>query len=423
MNKLFTPLSFLFLLFFASAQAQTTNPYCDGVRYKDQVFTTTTVTSGVQYGQNTGYCGEAYTLLMDIYQPEGDTATARPVLFVNYGGSFINGTRTDGYVVDICQDFAKRGYVTCAIDYRVFALCSFPDSAIMLDVVVKAVGDQKAGIRFLREHASEYKVDTNFVFLSGVSAGGILALHAAYIDNTSEVPSYVSTIIDANGGIEGNSSANFQYSSKVQGVWNMSGGLHKKEWLDADDPLLISIHETQDPTVPYAHGFAQVSGLNLVSLDGSSLLKAQEVANAKSTVFFSIANAGHTAYLSKAPIMDSLSNSAAALFESILCGNTAPNFEASMPLNFNPSGINDVQADLFSLSPNPVQGEIKLSLKNTSKGYSVNISDQLGRKVFEQTNLSQSSLQIPRGNLKTGLYFVTVTSNEQTAQTLKVILE
>jgi acetyl esterase/lipase len=423
MNKLFTPLSFLFLLFFASAQAQTTNPYCDGVRYKDQVFTTTTVTSGVQYGQNTGYCGEAYTLLMDIYQPEGDTATARPVLFVNYGGSFINGTRTDGYVVDICQDFAKRGYVTCAIDYRLFALCNFPDSAIMLDVVVKAVGDQKSGIRFIREHASEYKVDTNFVFLSGISAGGILALHTAYIDNTSEVPSYVSTIIDANGGIEGNSSANYQYSSKVQGVWNMSGGLHKKEWLDADDPLLISIHETQDPTVPYAHGFAQVSGLNLVSLDGSSLLKAQEVANAKPTIFFSITNASHTAYLSKAPIMDSLSNSAAVLFESILCGNNAPNFDASMPLNFNPSGINDVQANLFSLSPNPAQSEIKLSLKNASKGYSVGISDQLGRKVFEQTNLSQSSLQIPRGNLKTGLYFVTVTSNEQTAQTLKVVLE
>jgi hypothetical protein len=423
MTKIFTSIAFSIFLILGQVQAQTTNPYCDGIRYKNQIFSSTIVSSGIQYGQNTGYCGENYNLLMDIYQPEGDTATSRPVLFVNYGGSFINGTRTDGYVVDICQDFAKRGFVTCAIDYRVFALCNFPDSAIMLDVVVKAVGDQKAGIRFMREHAAEYKVDTNFVFLSGVSAGGILALHTAYIDNTSEVPAYVSSIIDANGGIEGNSSTNFQFSSSVQGVWNMSGGLHKKEWLDANDPLLISIHETQDPTVPYAHGFAQVSGLNLVSLDGSSLLRDQEVANAKPTIFFSISNASHTAYINKAPIMDSLSNSAAALFESILCGTAAPNFDASMPLNFSPSGMNENSAKLFSLSPNPAQSEINLTFINGSDSYSVNLIDQLGRIVFEQYGLTKSNCQIPCDTLKSGLYFVLVKSAKLGNQTLKVVIE
>lgn len=424
MKKFFTPVLLACSLLIGTLQAQVnTNAYCDGVRYKDRIFTNTLVTSNVQYGQNTGYCGESYNLKMDIYEPEGDAATARPVLFVNYGGSFINGSKTDGYVVDICKDFAKRGYVTCAIDYRLFDLCNFPDSAIMLDVVVKAVGDQKAAIRFMREHASEYKVDTNFVFLSGVSAGGILAVHTAYIDDVTEVPDYVANTIQSNGGIEGNSSSNTQFSSSVQGVWSMSGGLHKATWIDGDDPLLIAIHETQDPTVPYAHGFAQVSGLNLISIDGGSLMHNQCDNLSKPNVFFSISNAGHTAYIQKPAIMDTLSNSAAALFESILCGTTSPNFVAEMPLNFSPSGISKVEASLFSLSPNPAQTEMVVSFKNQVKEANVTVIDQLGKVVFAGELNNSISFTIPRGEMKSGLYFVQVNIPNLGTQTIKVVIE
>lgn len=424
MNKLFTPVLLAFSLFLSSSQAQVvTNAYCDGIRYKNQIFTNTVVTSNVQYGQNTGYCGESYSLKMDIYEPEGDAATARPVLFVNYGGSFINGSKTDGYVVNICKDFAKRGFVTCAIDYRLFDLCNFPDSAIMLDVVVKAVGDQKAAIRFMREHAADYKVDTNFVFLSGVSAGGILALHTAYIDDVNEVPDYVANTILSNGGIEGNSSTNTQFSSAVQGVWSMSGGLHKATWIDSNDPLLIAIHETQDPTVPYAHGFAQVSGLNLISIDGGSLMHNQCDNLTKPNVFFSIANAGHTAYIQKPAIMDTLSNSAATMFESILCGNTAPNFVAEMPLNYSPNGMEEVQPALFTLSPNPAQSELVITLENKAKLGSISIQDQLGRVVYSSDLNNQSSVTISRGNWKAGLYFAQVNIPNQGVQTLKVVVE
>lgn len=420
MKQFFTILSFATLAF-STASAQNTNAYCDGSRYVDHVFTNVTRTNGVQFGQGTTYCGTAKNLLMDIYEPTGDNATARPVMIVNYGGSFIGGSRTDGYVQNICNDFAKRGYVTCAVDYRLFELCAFPDSTIMIDVVVKAVSDEKAAIRYMREHASQYKIDTNFVFLSGVSAGAILALHTAYIDNTAEVPTFLANTINANGGMTGNSSTNTSYSSSVQGVWSMSGALYRANILDSDDVPLIAIHETLDGTVPYDYGFAKVSGINLISMQGGLRMHNQCDALGKANVFFSVVNAGHTEYLSNPVIMDSLSNSAASVFESILCGSPAPNFTASMPLALS---VDNLAAGVaFTVSPNPSEGDMTLNVSNAGKNYDVTVTNAFGQIVYAQNALTSENLTLARTSFPaSGMYFVSVKGEGAAVMTQKVVV-
>src|SRR5688572_15035543 len=90
---------------------------CGGGRYSSMIFSDVTVTSAVVYGSNTGVGGGAQTLRMDVYEPTGDVLETRPAIIVAFGGSFISGTRAD--VADLCNTFARMGYVAIAPDYRV----------------------------------------------------------------------------------------------------------------------------------------------------------------------------------------------------------------------------------------------------------------------------------------------------------------
>ncbi len=69
------------------------------------------------------------------------------------------GTR-DGYD-QLCCTLAERGYVAATISYRLAPKHRFP----------AAVHDTKAAVRWLKAHASEYRVDPNRVGVTGGSAG------------------------------------------------------------------------------------------------------------------------------------------------------------------------------------------------------------------------------------------------------------
>ncbi|MEY4927661.1 MAG: hypothetical protein RI894_2097, partial [Bacteroidota bacterium] len=116
---------FLLIVFFLSAfstlsQAQTG---CGATgRYVQKIFTVNAAPTTVTYGQNTDLGGTAKTLKMDIYRPDNDTETNRPVIVLAFGGSFIGGSRTGGDVVPIAKAWAARGYVAVSIDYRIIPI-------------------------------------------------------------------------------------------------------------------------------------------------------------------------------------------------------------------------------------------------------------------------------------------------------------
>src|ERR1035437_10377901 len=98
-------------------------------RYLDDVFTGVTVTSDIVYATNiTVITGTpaAGSLKMDVYEPTGDTASARPLILVFHTGSFLpavmngqpTGSKKDSAIVEMCTRFAKKGYVAAAVDYR-----------------------------------------------------------------------------------------------------------------------------------------------------------------------------------------------------------------------------------------------------------------------------------------------------------------
>jgi hypothetical protein len=136
--------------------------------------------------------------------------------------------------------------------------------------VLKAVGDAKAAIRFFRkDHANgdNYGIDPNTIFAGGTSAGAVAAIHMAYIDAVSDLPTSpldIQAIANSLGGIEGDAGNN-GYSSAVSGVISFAGGINDTAWIDAGDEPIVSAQGDADQTVNYncGPGLNNPSVLNL----------------------------------------------------------------------------------------------------------------------------------------------------------------
>ena len=249
---------------------------CNG-RYKTELFSSV-AKSTVNYSDV--YTDNAHE--MDIYTPDGDTETNRPLIIFIHGGTFIAGDKANSDCKDFCETFAKMGYVTASVNYRIADATSFfTQESIQYETVLKAVADVKGAIRYFRYDyatANSYNIDTNTIFVGGSSAGAITAIHLAYIDNISDLSS-ASTTIDLqslannNGGIDGDVGYSL-YSSQVSGVISFAGGIHDINWIDGDDEPLVSIQGDSDGTVDYDCAQA-AGGLIDLTLCGSGEMHPQ----------------------------------------------------------------------------------------------------------------------------------------------------
>ncbi len=227
-------------------------------RYFQPVFPNVTVTSGVVFGSAVDYAGATQTLRMDIYEPTGDASTERPVIIFAHQGGFLSGSRTDAYMVKVCTQFAKLGYVTASIDYRLgFVLTGFrapADTPQVARAAIRGMQDMRAAVRFFRADAAGanvYRASASRIVVGGSSAGAFAALQTGYLDKASEVPAYVG--LAALGGIEGNS-GNAGYNSFPLAVLNLSGATEQPSVIEAGNAPLYSAHGTADATVPYLQG-------------------------------------------------------------------------------------------------------------------------------------------------------------------------
>ena len=238
-------------------QAQTFN--CENDQYLLPQFTVNE-TPGILFGNNTGVNGQSEDLLLDIYEPSGDTSAVRPVILWGFGGSFVGGSR--GQVGFLCEDYAALGYVAIAYDYRIGFF--IPSSISTALAVLRGAHDTRGAVRWLYKSAQEgnpYRIDTNRIFLAGVSAGAVSAIHAAYLFEGDSVFDYFNPQTwNSLGGFSG-LSGNDGYSEKVHGVVNYSGAVGLNEWIDGNEVPMISFHDVGDNIVPYDRREVNVFGI------------------------------------------------------------------------------------------------------------------------------------------------------------------
>jgi acetyl esterase/lipase len=192
------------------------------------IFASVKQTSNIQFGSNKNplHNNAVETLSTDIFQPNNDTCTKRPLVIMMWGAGFQGGSR-QGENGD-CQNFAKRGFVCATTDYRygnpgAFTIPNFCGPTFM------STQDTRAAIRFYKKNGAQYGIDTSLIFVGGCSSGAYAAMHTAYLDETSEIPKYLTAAV-TDGGIEGNS-GNPGYSSRPAGVLALSGGLFDSSWI------------------------------------------------------------------------------------------------------------------------------------------------------------------------------------------------
>ena len=231
-----------------------------GVRYRDLVFPSITTIKDVPYGQATNVDGVSQTLLLDVHEPAGDTATSRPAVVWVHGGFFIDGSK-ESYRTAWTQ-FTQAGYVTFSINYRLRPNLPRGAQEIILngavqdaiDATVDAQHDAQAAVRFVRAHAAEYRVDPNRIAIAGHSAGGITAQRVLFNDHDP--------------GTSGSPGP----SSRVSAAVSMAGGsvpvLLAK--VDPGEPPLQIVHGVADDVVPFVAGPPAVPRRSRCSASASS---------------------------------------------------------------------------------------------------------------------------------------------------------
>ncbi|MFI5217979.1 MAG: T9SS type A sorting domain-containing protein [Bacteroidia bacterium] len=404
-------LLFTAFLFFVSqnifAQIDTS-----GGRYYQELFTNVTVTSNIAYGSNVKYNGQTQTLLMDIYEPTGDTVQLRPLIVLAHGGSFIGGTKTDGDVTTLCTRFAKMGYVTASIEYRIGM---FPiDSVNAIKAVLRATQDMKAAVRWFRQDAAganTYGIHTNYIFIGGSSAGAFMALHHAYMDKVSEFP-LGATTLSSMGGLEG-TSGNPGWSTSALAVINLCGALGDSSYLEAGDIPLVSMHGTNDGIVPYGSAIITIVIFQIMEVDGSASIKARADNLGILNPFYTFIGADHVPYAGGGAVPAAYMDTTVWFIRDFL----RPFLGIPAPTTVDDNNLDNA----FGVFPNPSEGVFHIVIENFKINLTGLITDLSGRTIdrftIGQANYSYSS------SLAKGIYLLKISGENNYSVVKKIVVE
>lgn len=153
----------------------------DSQRYLYPVFDKVDIEKDLVYTEETNFAGEKEKLTLDIYQPAGDTLKGRPAIIWIHGGGFSGGSKDSGPTAHLSYEFARRGYVTVSINYRLRQQPGNDWPGTFSD----ANSDAKAALNWLRKNSDKYGVDKHHIAVGGDSAGGNIAINLAYCGDTS----------------------------------------------------------------------------------------------------------------------------------------------------------------------------------------------------------------------------------------------
>ncbi len=288
-------------------------------RYFDPVFDNVTVTQNITYGINASaleqpVVGQAIPkeLKMDVYQPEGDTETDRPLVIIMHTGNFLpptinggcSGTIKDADNVEMATRLAKMGYVAAVADYRI-GWNPIGDQTTrvftLINAAYRGVQDSRTCVRYFRKDNSldnVFKIDPDKITLWGIGTGGYISLASATLDTVTDtyIPKFLTgsgpmVIEPVNGNVSGTTVGiafpgypgfpagdtlcypnHVGFSSDFGLAVNLGGALGDTSWIDENDPPIISFHVPTDPFAPCETGIVNVPppiNLPVVEVTGS----------------------------------------------------------------------------------------------------------------------------------------------------------
>ena len=189
-------------------------------------------------------------LTLDVYHPRGDD-TANPLILIIHGGYWKSGDKS----VHVQQgiEFAELGYTAVSVNYRLTPEHVFPAN----------VEDVFDAIRFLTDHADQYRIDPTRIVTWGGSAGGHLSAFVGLAANTEGRsynegidPAAVRGVITLYGmhdltlDIQRDHPFTIQYIGRRHlpgdAAWRDASPVYH---VDSDDPPVLLVHGSLDGSV------------------------------------------------------------------------------------------------------------------------------------------------------------------------------
>ena len=196
---------------------------------------------------------KALPLHLDIYRPANNTVGKSPLVLFIHGGAFFFGDKDNKLQQILTDDLVKRGFIVASINYRLGS--SLLGAGAIERTIYRDVQDARAALRFLMHHREEMGIDEEQVYLAGSSAGGIIALTTAFMDDNEVYTSASQGFLRLRenlGSLDG-SGNDLKNSFKVAGVVSLWGGVTNLQIVNNPIPALL-FHGTDDDIVPNGEG-------------------------------------------------------------------------------------------------------------------------------------------------------------------------
>jgi len=194
------------------------------------------------------------SLQLDIYIPKNIKKPA-PLLVFIHGGGWKGGQRSD-YLIYLV-DFAKRGYITATVSYRLLKDGPYPACA----------EDITDAVRWFYNNGEKYGYDPDRIALIGGSAGAHLALLAAYgwkkhdvnpvNTEVAETVHRIKAVVDIYGPVDLTTKyarTQLLVTSFIAHSFKEAPELYREAsplfYLDKSDPPTMILHGTSDDLVP-----------------------------------------------------------------------------------------------------------------------------------------------------------------------------
>jgi len=200
-------------------------------------------------------------LLADIAAPE--EGGPFPVIVSVHGGRWIRGDRRDVTAIDV-REWAGYGFFAMTIDYRLVT-CT-PAPACYQDLL--------CAVRWVHAHKDEYDLDTERLFLIGMSAGGHMVSLAATLgqgdfDRTggwADQPHTYTAAISVSGAYD-LVRLNWGGGWMPPGVpWNAARRYASPvQHVSADNRPLLILHSDNDNSIPVQQALDMVSAMEEAS--------------------------------------------------------------------------------------------------------------------------------------------------------------
>ncbi len=403
LKRLFPALVLVFFTIMLNAQ-------CPNGRYYNKIFGVTTHTN-VLFGNAMKFDSTYQDLSMNIYEPDGDNFAHRPLIILAFGGSFTAGIKESPDIVNLCNEFTRRGYVCSSIDYRLGFEDGNDSDTNQFRALIRGVQDMKAAVRFFYKDAlttNTYRIDTSQIFIGGVSAGAFIALNYAYgkIDTFSIIPPVwgFPTVL-ALGGPEGNS-GNPGYGTKVKGVIDLCGALADTVWIMPNDPILVGVHGYADSLVRCQFDSVYAAQAVESRLFGTCDIetRATNIGLSHSLYFFN--GMGHVPFIlptdplhNPLPYMDTT----VWTIRDFLAPNTVCDSTQFV------SGFEPVEEGVaVSVFPNPSSEGIFVS-SSQSNALTARVLSVEGKLLMEETIAPDETIYISKNRLSEGVYLLQLT--------------